>query len=80
MWSVFCILIRLESISLAIRIYNGQNLLHIQSKNFGDYGRQILRTIYAHDELVWSILPPDGGQYSRKPLDEVKFNTFFSGK
>ena len=42
----------------------------------GDYARQLLRVIYSLEELVSSILPPGGAQYSRAPLDSEKFEIF----
>ncbi|CAF1324659.1 unnamed protein product [Rotaria sordida] len=54
-------------------IHNGENLLNIRGKSIGDYARQVLRTLYSHEELISSILPPGGPQYSRKCLDQVKF-------
>ncbi|CAF1389510.1 unnamed protein product [Rotaria sp. Silwood1] len=54
-------------------IYNNINLTRIRAKNVGDYGRQVLRKIFSDEELISSILPPEGQQYARKPLDVEKF-------
>ena len=48
-------------------------MLHIRGKNVGDYARQLLRAIYSPEELLSSILPPGGPQYSRTPLDSERF-------
>ncbi|CAM4841998.1 unnamed protein product [Rotaria magnacalcarata] len=57
-------------------IHDNVNLLRIRGKNVGDYGRQVLRCLYSREELLVSILPPGGTQYSRKPLDIVRFEKF----
>ncbi|CAF1526188.1 unnamed protein product [Rotaria sordida] len=54
-------------------IYKDINLTRIRGKNIGDYGRQVLRVVFSHEELISSILPPGGAQYARKPLDFEKF-------
>ena len=55
---------------------NEINLLHIRGKNVGDYARKVLRIIFTREELLTSILPPGGSHYSRKPLDQEKFELF----
>ncbi len=57
-------------------MYEKINLVHIRGKNVGDFARQVLKTIFTHEELITSILPPGGAHYSRKTLDEEKFNLF----
>ncbi|CAF4784200.1 unnamed protein product, partial [Rotaria magnacalcarata] len=49
------------------------NLLLIRGKSVGDYARQVLRSLYSHEELTSSILPPGGEQFARKPLDNQRF-------
>ncbi|CAF1278909.1 unnamed protein product [Rotaria sordida] len=53
--------------------YNGQNLLEIVGKDFGDYARQLMRVLYTNDELQSSILPPGRRHLVRKPLDFDRF-------
>ncbi|CAM4837547.1 unnamed protein product [Rotaria magnacalcarata] len=57
-------------------VHDNVNLLRIRGKNVGDYGRQVLRCLYSREELLVSILPPGGTQFSRKPLDIVRFEKF----
>ncbi|CAF3339339.1 unnamed protein product [Rotaria socialis] len=57
-------------------VHDNVNLLRIRGKNVGDYGRQVLHCLYSREELLVSILPPGGTQYSRKPLDIVRFEKF----
>ncbi|CAF4349356.1 unnamed protein product, partial [Rotaria sp. Silwood2] len=47
-----------------------------RGKNMDDYGRKVLRTLFTHEELISSILPPGGSHYCRKPLDNKRFEQF----
>lgn len=55
-------------------MYNQENLLDINGKNPGDYGRQVLRVLYTTQELKTSMLPSTVGERYVKPkLDVQKF-------
>ncbi|CAF3997943.1 unnamed protein product, partial [Rotaria sordida] len=46
-------------------IYGNEDLLRIRAKDYGDYGRLLLRKLYSKQELAECILPPDHQRYTR---------------
>ena len=61
-------------------MYQEQDLLRIRAKDYGDYGRQLLRKLYSKEELIECILPPGHPRYSRPPLDNDRFQLFHGKK
>ncbi|CAF1134088.1 unnamed protein product [Adineta steineri] len=53
--------------------YNGQNLIAIVAKDFGDYARQLMRELFSADELKVSVLPPRRPHLVRPALDPYRF-------
>ncbi|CAF3321496.1 unnamed protein product [Rotaria sp. Silwood2] len=54
-------------------IYGNEDLLRIRAKDYGDYGRLLLRKLYSKKELAERILPPGHQRYTRPPLDNDRF-------
>jgi hypothetical protein len=57
-------------------MYQEQDLLRIRAKDYGDYARQLLRTLYSTDELVGCILPSGHPRFTRPPLEKERFQLF----
>jgi hypothetical protein len=55
-------------------MFNNENLLEMNGKNPGDYGRRLLRVLYSEVELKTSMLPSSvSDRYLKPKLDEEKF-------
>ena len=57
-------------------MYQEQDLLRIRAKDYGDYARQLLRTLYSKEELVECILPPGHSRFARPLLENERFQLF----
>ena len=70
----FFSIIQLPSHDL-IEMYNNENLLDINAKNPGDYGRRLLHILFTEQELKTSRLPSTvAGRFSKPKLDEARFS------
>ncbi|CAF1249988.1 unnamed protein product [Rotaria sordida] len=54
-------------------MYQNEDLFRIRAKDYGDYGRLLLRKLYSKQELAECILPPGHQRYRRPPLDNDRF-------
>ncbi|CAF2106469.1 unnamed protein product [Rotaria magnacalcarata] len=59
-------------------MFGKQNLLDIMATDYGDYARQVLRTIYSSYELQNSILPPGRPHLARSLLEKDRFKLFIT--
>ncbi|CAF1631809.1 unnamed protein product, partial [Rotaria magnacalcarata] len=59
-------------------MFDKQNLLDIMATDYGDYARQVLRTIYSSYELQNSILPPGRPHLARSLLEKDRFKLFIT--
>lgn len=60
-------------------MHGNENLLDINGKNPGDYGRRLLRVLYTSEELKACMLPSTiGDRYSKPKLDAQKFELLHS--
>ena len=59
-------------------MYGTEDLLRIRAKDYGDYGRLLLRKLYSKQELSECILPPGHPRYAKPPLDSERFEFFHS--
>ncbi|CAF2613526.1 unnamed protein product [Rotaria sp. Silwood2] len=46
-------------------IYGNEDLLRIRAKDYGNYGRLLLRKLYSKKELAECILPPGHQRFTR---------------
>jgi hypothetical protein len=55
-------------------MHDKENLLDMNGKNPGDYGRRLLRVLYTPQELKKSMLPSTiGDRYLKPKLDAQRF-------
>ncbi|CAF1285202.1 unnamed protein product [Rotaria sordida] len=59
-------------------MYQNEDLLRIRAKDYGDYGRLLLRKLYSKQELAECILPTGHQRYRRPPLDNDRFEYLHS--
>ncbi len=58
--------------------YEGQNLVDVVGRDFGDYARQVMYVLFTEEELATCILPPKRRHLTREPLDSGRFTLLHS--